>query len=171
MKFHVWFFVSCVALFSASVGAERIVVNFSEANLTLYADTGETLVVFPVILPKKEPMLPVEGEVRGVDLNPVWYPTVQTRAAYLKQKNIVLPARIPPGNARNAMGAIKIILLFSSGNIDPALRIHGTIHPELLELPPSKRHLSRGCIRLKNEHARTVASLIEGKPTKVIFEK
>ncbi len=139
-----------------------IVVDFDDFRLLLLDEDGRELQSFPVVLPRKTPQLPVEGVVQAVIVNPWWYPTQGTRKAYFQKYGVELPERIPPGNPQNAMGAIKVVVLFTTEGANPTIRIHGTNAPEYIE---QRVRVSRGCIRMYNEDALALASAIEGHKT------
>lgn len=153
--------------------ARTIVVNFSEATLSLYADDETLLARFPVVVPLKaeEPKkLPVRGIVEKVDLHPYWYPTQRTRTYFLEKRKIRLPATVPPDDPNNMLGTIRIVIHF----IDPnklTARIHGTTEPHIIAMPPEKRHRSGGCIRLLNADAEKLAVLIQAAadPVRVLY--
>jgi L,D-transpeptidase ErfK/SrfK len=142
-----------------------IKVKFSEFRLILINTDGKEMVSFPVALPKKMPKLPIEGWVVRIEKDPWWYPTEETRVAYLTDKGITLPKAIPPRHSRNAMGKVKIWINFITPGVHPAIRIHGTNDPSSIG-----RKITRDCIRLHNRDALTLVKIIQGKLTKVIFE-
>ena len=139
-------------------------VDFSGARLSL-AVCGETLREFPVALPKYNPALPIEGVVQEVVIGAWWHPTARTRRAYKEKKGIDLPEHISPGDPRNAMGAGKIIIVFTTPGANQTVRIHGTIDRASIGT-----RISRGCIRMFDEDFLELARLISGSKTKVIFE-
>lgn len=166
--------VSLFGLVAASEAEARLlVVNFSEATLSLYADDETLLARFPAVVPLKaeEPKkLPVRGIVKKVDVRPHWYPTERTRTYFLEKRKIRLPATVPPDDPNNMLGTIRIVIHF----IDPnklTARIHGTTEPHLIALPPEKRHRSGGCIRLLNADAEKLAVLIQAAadPVRVLY--
>lgn len=140
-----------------------IIVDFGGVNLRVIED-GEVIGEFPVALPRKSPQLPAEGEVVRVEENPIWYPTKATQAYYLKKKKVVLPDVLFPGDPRNAMGEVKLVIKFTSGEIDPVVRIHGTNDPASIG-----KRISRGCIRMRNEDIKLLAYLMKGRRTRVLF--
>jgi lipoprotein-anchoring transpeptidase ErfK/SrfK len=165
------------SLFGFVMGGEAqarvLVVNFSTATLSLYADDETLLARFPAVVPLKaeEPKkLPVRGVVKKVDLHPYWYPTERTRRYFLEKRKILLPATVPPNDPNNMLGTIRIVVYF----IDPnklTARIHGTTEPHLIFLPAEKRHRSGGCIRLLNADAEKLAALIQAgaDPVRVLY--
>ena len=106
--------------------------------------------------------------MQSVIINPWWYPTEKTRAAYFKKYGVTLPSRIPPGDPQNAMGTLKITMLFTTPGANPLIRIHGTNAPEFIE---QRVRISRGCIRMYNSDALELAAAIQGFPTKILFRE
>jgi len=155
-----------IILPSKALAEVRIIkIIFSEFKLVLLDEKNYELAVFPIALPKRTPkILPIEGEILKVVKKPFWFPTRKTREAYLKKKKIVLPEKINPGDPRNAMGMAKIIIIFKTSGIDPAIRIHGTYDESSIG-----KRISRGCIRLRNEDILKLAEYIENKKIKVLF--
>ena len=147
-----------------------LLVDSASRILTLFHEDGETVLArFPVVIPRRIPNKPIEGVVRGVIRDPWWYPTEPTRVAYLKKHGVELRKEIPPGDPQNAMGVGKILIDFVTVGANQAVRIHGTNHPELFDLPAEERALSRGCIRLLDKDWLALAALISGRRTRVRF--
>lgn len=158
---------------SAQAGQRVVVVDFSEAILALYEEgSSQPLARFPVVVPRKseEPSrFPVYGRVTQVVRKPYWYPTSNIRKIFFEKKGVELPEIIPPGDKLNAMGTMKILIAYDdSGAIASTVRIHGTNEPHLFKLPPSRRHQSSGCIRMLNQDAETLGSLIEASLSPVL---
>jgi lipoprotein-anchoring transpeptidase ErfK/SrfK len=155
----------------AYAGSKILVVDFSEATLSLYEEgMSEPIARYPVVVPRKgdEPeMFPIRGQVVRVERNPYWYPTGYTKETFLEKRNIRLPDAVPPGDPLNAMGTMKIRVQFS-GPIKPTVRIHGTNEPHIFKLPPEKRHRSSGCIRMLNQDTEELGTLIEASPSPVL---
>lgn len=149
----------------AFAGVSIVKIIFSEFRIVLLDEENYELADFPVALPKKTPrILPIEGEILKVIKKPFWFPTRKTREAYLKKKKIILPEKIEPGDPRNAMGMAKIIVIFKTSGVDPAIRIHGTNDENSIG-----KRISRGCIRLRNKDILTLAEYIGNKTVKVLF--
>ena len=95
-----------------------------------------------------------EGSVTSITLNPFWYPTADTIAAF-KKRGIDLPTVVPPGDRFNYMGSAKINL---SHIVDGknTFRIHGTLSESTIGTNESS-----GCIRMKNSEVIQLASLLD----------
>ena len=66
------------------------------------------------------------GRISQISLNPVWYPTADTKKSFAK-KGIILPNVVPPNHKYNYMGMAKLNLTHSvDGNT--TYRIHGTLN-------------------------------------------
>ena len=95
-----------------------------------------------------------EGRISSISLNPVWYPTNDTRKSFEK-KGIILPNVVPPNHKYNYMGAAKINLThIVDGN--QTYRIHGTLNEKSIG---SKE--SAGCIRMKNSDVLELAKIVQ----------
>lgn len=100
----------------------------------------------------KKPM--GEGFITEVSLNPIWYPTKDTKKSFEK-RGIILPDIVPPNHKYNYMGEAKLNLSHVvDGNA--TYRIHGTLNEKTLGY-----NVSAGCIRMKNEEVVELANLIE----------
>lgn len=94
------------------------------------------------------------GRISQISLNPVWYPTADTKKSFAK-KGIVLPNIVPPNHKYNYMGMAKLNLTHSvDGNT--TYRIHGTLNEKTLG-----SNESAGCIRMKNNDVVELAILLE----------
>lgn len=94
------------------------------------------------------------GKISQISLNPVWYPTADTKKSFAK-KGIILPNVVPPNHKYNYMGMAKLNLTHSvDGNT--TYRIHGTLNEKTLG-----RNESAGCIRMKNNDVVELAILLE----------
>ncbi|MCT7444346.1 L,D-transpeptidase [Aliarcobacter cryaerophilus] len=94
------------------------------------------------------------GRISQISLNPVWYPTQDTKKSFAK-KGIILPNVVPPNHKYNYMGMAKLNLTHSvDGNT--TYRIHGTLNEKTLG-----RNESAGCIRMKNNDVVELAILLE----------
>ena len=94
------------------------------------------------------------GRISQISLNPVWYPTTDTKKSFAK-KGIVLPNIVPPNHKYNYMGMAKLNLTHSvDGNT--TYRIHGTLNEKTLG-----SNESAGCIRMRNNDVVELAILLE----------
>ena len=95
-----------------------------------------------------------DGRITKISLNPVWYPTADTKKSFAK-KGIVLPNIVPPNHKYNYMGMAKLNLTHSvDGNT--TYRIHGTLNEKTLG-----SNESAGCIRMRNNDVVELAILLE----------
>lgn len=94
------------------------------------------------------------GRISQISLNPVWYPTADTKKSFAK-KGIILPNVVPANHKYNYMGMAKLNLTHSvDGNT--TYRIHGTLNEKTLG-----RNESAGCIRMRNNDVVELAILVE----------
>ena len=94
------------------------------------------------------------GRISQISLNPVWYPTRDTKKSFAK-KGIILPNVVPPNHKYNYMGMAKLNLTHSvDGNT--TYRIHGTLNEKTLG-----SNESAGCIRMRNNDVVELAILLE----------
>lgn len=112
-------------------------------------------VAVPRVIPKNTPII---GEVVRIKKNPYWYPTEPTRRYYQKKNGIELPRVLKPGDARNAMGVAKIIIIFKTPGVNCTIRIHGTNDESSIS-----QRITRGCIRMRNNDILSLAEIINGK--------
>lgn len=95
-----------------------------------------------------------EGRISSISLNPVWYPTNDTRKSFEK-KGIILPNVVAPNHKYNYMGAAKLNLThIVDGN--QTYRIHGTLNEKSIG---SKE--SAGCIRMRNSDVLELAKIVQ----------
>lgn len=94
-----------------------------------------------------------EGKITQISINPSWYPTQKT-IDYFKTKGITLPREVPPGHPYNYMGGAKINLTHQVDG-QTIYRIHGTLNEKTIG-----SYESSGCIRMKNNDVKEVASLL-----------
>ncbi|WP_066167369.1 L,D-transpeptidase [Aliarcobacter cryaerophilus] len=94
------------------------------------------------------------GRISQISLNPVWYPTADTKKSFAK-KGIILPNVVPPNHKYNYMGMAKLNL---THNVDgnTTYRIHGTLNEKTLG-----SNESAGCIRMRNNDVVELAILLE----------
>lgn len=145
-----------------------ITVNFNHFTLTLTDARNVVVVTYPVALPKpaENPRLPVTGYVQDIE-NPAWWrPTARSIRYYAEHKRIHLPVVVPPGHPLNAMGAAKIIVIYTSPGAKATARIHGTNEPKSIGT-----RASGGCIRMHNKDVLDLITRIRGRPTNVVFER
>ena len=94
------------------------------------------------------------GRISQISLNPVWYPTQDTKKSFAK-KGIILPNVVPPNHKYNYMRMAKLNLTHSvDGNT--TYRIHGTLNEKTLG-----SNESAGCIRMRNNDVVELAILLE----------
>ena len=94
-----------------------------------------------------------DGKVTKISLNPVWYPTQDTKKSFRK-KGIFLPSVVEAGSKYNYMGAAKINLTHEV-NGKSTFRIHGTLNEKTIGT-----NESAGCIRMKNSEVLQLATLM-----------
>jgi len=136
-----------------------LTINFARADAQLTrSGTSVLLLNARVALPAHTPILPAHAEVTAIVRNPWWYPTERT------QREEHVPRAVSPGSRGNAMGKCKLTLRFLSGHMDETVRIHGTNKPASIG-----KHVSRGCIRMRNEDIIALADIIDGAHTHVRF--
>ena len=123
----------------------------------------------PVVLPREQFRLPVTGTVTRTDTEPTWWPTPNTRAAYQRQHGRELPRAVPYGDPRNAMGDGRIVVAYDQPWMQRfpmnTIRIHGRARASDLH-----QNLSRGCFRLLDQDIRTLITLIDNRPIRVIYD-
>ena len=109
---------------------------------------------FVVSTAKKDVKKPLgEGTISKISLDPVWYPTEDTKKKK-KKKGIELPSVVPSGHKYNFMGAAKINLTHKVDGKN-TFRIHGTLNEKTIGT-----NESAGCIRMKNSDVLELASLL-----------
>lgn len=109
---------------------------------------------FVVSTAKKDVKKPLgEGTISKISLDPVWYPTEDTKKTFRK-KGIELPSVVPSGHKYNFMGAAKINLTHKVDGKN-TYRIHGTLNEKTIGT-----NESAGCIRMKNSDVLELASLL-----------
>jgi lipoprotein-anchoring transpeptidase ErfK/SrfK len=93
------------------------------------------------------------GRVTGIYFNPWWYPTPYSRQVF-RERGIVLPRAVPPGDPLNYMGPFKITLSHrtSKGAI---YRIHGNNNPKRVG-----RRVTGGCFVMNNDDGLALARTI-----------
>lgn len=146
-----------------------LLVEISSKTLILYQlDRGQRAEIkrFPIatpIYPKALP-LPLIGIVKKIELNPAWYPTSLTRAAYLKKHGKELPTAIPANDPKNAMGKAQLVIAYE--NFDLPIRIHGNNDPDSIG-----KSATRGCIRMFNEDILALIEIIKNHHVQVIIQQ
>lgn len=109
---------------------------------------------FVVSTAKKDVKKPLgEGTISKISLDPVWYPTEDTKKTFRK-KGIDLPSVVPSGHKYNFMGAAKINLTHKVDGKN-TFRIHGTLNEKTIGT-----NESAGCIRMKNSDVLELATLL-----------
>ena len=109
---------------------------------------------FVVSTAKKDVKKPLgEGTISKISLDPVWYPTEDTKKTFRK-KGIELPSVVPSGHKYNFMGAAKINLTHKVDGKN-TYRIHGTLNEKTIGT-----NESAGCIRMKNSDVLELATLL-----------
>ncbi len=151
---------------SAHAEAYIIKVDFTLARLSVLSERNYEIASFPVALSKITPKLPFDGWVEKVEFNPYWAPTSGTREAYFQKFGIELPVLIFPGDARNAMGKVKLHIVWNDPNVNKTIRIHGTNEPKSIGM-----RVSRGCIRMHNDDIEVLAKIIKNKEVLILFTK
>ncbi len=151
-----------------SVHAEAYIikVDFTLARLSVLSEHDYEIASFPVALSKITPKLPIDGRVEKVVLNPYWAPTSRTREAYFQKFGKELPVLIAPGDARNAMGKVKLHIVWNDHRVNNVIRIHGTNEPRSIGM-----RVSRGCIRMHNNDIEVLAKIIKNKEVLILFTK
>lgn len=141
-------------------------VSLDQRKLFLHPVDNETQVLnsYTVAVPKKKCYpLPMQGVVESIDIDPYWYPLEESRSLYLKDHGEELPAAIPPGDPRNAMGKAKFNVRWET--TDVPFKVHGTNQPASIG-----KNVTGGCIRLSNENVLKLAQMLAGTKIKVRFE-
>lgn len=143
-----------------------LVVKIDQRIMILMDNKGKEISRYPIAVPalKKPYPLPLIGTLKRIEFNPVWHPTLKTRAAYLKKKGVILPDFIKPNDPQNAMGKVKFVMEFI--DLKEPIRIHGTNDPKSIG-----KRVSRGCIRMYNNDALSLAKILKNSKLLVIFEK
>jgi L,D-transpeptidase YcfS len=151
---------------SSEEDAEYLIkVSFSKIKLFLFDKDGNELASLSVALPRVSPKLPVEGEVKEIIRKPSWGPSESTRREYLRKYKKELAKFIKYGDPDNAMGEVKIIIIFKTKGVNPIIRIHGTNKEEFIG-----QRVSRGCIRMRNKDILSLLDIVDGKnKIKVLF--
>lgn len=168
-----------LALLTPTLAQQTAAKTINNNYLLLVEITSKTLILyqldheekteikhFPIatpIYPKALP-LPLIGIVKKIELNPWWYPTPLTRAAYLKKHGKELPMAIPPGNPRNAMGKAQLVITYA--NFYLPIRIHGNNDPDSIG-----KNATRGCIRMFNEDILALIEIIKSHRVQVIIQQ
>ena len=93
------------------------------------------------------------GKVSKISLNPIWYPTENTKQSF-KKRGINLPNAVLPGDKYKYMGAAKINLTHEVDG-KSTYRIHGTLNEKTIGT-----NESAGCIRMKNGDVVQLATLL-----------
>jgi lipoprotein-anchoring transpeptidase ErfK/SrfK len=94
------------------------------------------------------------GTVTGIFFNPWWYPTTYSRQVF-RDRGIVLPKAVPPGDPLNYMGPFKIALSHRT-NKGVIYRIHGNNNPKRVG-----RRVTGGCFVMDNTAGLVLARKIK----------
>lgn len=102
------------------------------------------------------------GTVTGIYFNPWWYPTPYSRQVF-RERGIILPKAVPPGDPLNYMGPFKIAL--SHRTFKGAIyRIHGNNNPKRVG-----RRVTGGCFVMNNSDGLALAHTIKvGTPVTIL---
>ncbi len=132
-----------------------IVINLAERRLYLFEDGKEEPQSWPIGIGRLGFTTPL-GETRIIKktADPIWYPTLETRA-----EDPHLPAAVPPG-PENPLGKFALYLAW------PQYVIHGTNRPWGIG-----RCVSRGCIRLYPEDIEALFSLAKVGMTVTVVDQ
>ncbi len=132
-----------------------IVINLAERRLYLFEDGKEEPQSWPIGIGRLGFTTPL-GETRIIKktADPIWYPTLETRA-----EDPHLPAAVPPG-PENPLGNFALYLAW------PQYVIHGTNRPWGIG-----RCVSRGCIRLYPEDIEALFSLAKVGMTVTVVDQ
>ncbi len=122
-----------------------IVINLAERRLYFFGDSESEVQSWPIGIGRLGFTTPL-GQTKIVKktIDPIWYPTAETRA-----EDPSLPTAVPPG-PENPMGKFALYLGW------PQYAIHGTNRPWGIG-----RRVSRGCIRLYPEDIEMLFQLAE----------
>jgi L,D-transpeptidase YnhG len=93
------------------------------------------------------------GKVTAIYFNPWWHPTPYSRQVF-RERGIILPAAVPPGDPLNYMGPFKIALSHKTWK-GAIYRIHGNNDPKRVG-----RRVTGGCFVMKNDDGLALAHTI-----------
>ncbi len=120
-----------------------LVINLAERRLYFFGEGRQEPASWPIGIGRHSFTTPLgETQIVKKKVDPIWYPTAETRA-----EDPELPAAVPPG-PENPMGQFAIYLGW------PQYAIHGTNRPWGIG-----RRVSRGCIRLYPENIEALFDL------------
>lgn len=161
-------FVAAIALFFWAVvpaSARTILVDFTEATVTVVETDGTILYQSKAVLPRKDYYaLPVSGVVKNATMGPAWKPTPRM----LRDTSKNLKPYYKPYEKGNAMGSCKVTIRFDqSEDILKNVRIHG--HAKDTDLG---KRLSSGCIRTPDALCQELVAAIteSAEPVRVRFD-
>jgi lipoprotein-anchoring transpeptidase ErfK/SrfK len=123
-------------------------ISISHEILTLYEKNGSEKIplaeysVGTVVKGLKTYPLGL-GTVTGIYFKPWWYPTAYSRQVF-RERGIVLPAAVPPGDPLNYMGPFKIALSHRTSK-GAVYRIHGNNNPKRVG-----HRVTGGCFVMEN---------------------
>lgn len=100
-----------------------------------------------------------EGTILAIYFNPVWNPMPETRRTY-RERGIELPPAVSFGHKEHMLGVFKMVLSHKSPryNFSGAYSIHGCKS----EVGIGTR-VSGGCVRMKNQEGKELATLLKGE--------
>ncbi|HJV36440.1 L,D-transpeptidase [Geomonas sp.] len=93
------------------------------------------------------------GKVTGIYFNPWWHPTPYSRQVF-RERGIILPDAVPPGDPLNYMGPFKIALSHRTWK-GAIYRIHGNNDPKRVG-----RRVTGGCFVMNNDQGLSLAHTI-----------
>lgn len=93
------------------------------------------------------------GRVTGIYFDPWWYPTPYSRRIF-RERGIILPSAVPPGNPLNYMGKFKITLSHKTSK-GAIYRIHGANNPKRVG-----KRVTGGCFAMFNDDGLELARTI-----------
>jgi L,D-transpeptidase ErfK/SrfK len=130
-----------------------IVINLAERRLYFFANDNAEVQSWPIGIGRLGFTTPLgETQIVRKKIDPIWYPTAETRA-----DDPDLPRAVPPG-PENPLGKFALYLGW------PQYAVHGTNRPWGIG-----RRVSRGCIRLYPESIEALFHMVEvGMPVTVV---
>lgn len=94
------------------------------------------------------------GKVTAIYFDPWWYPTPYSRQVF-RERGIILPEKVPPGDPLNYMGPFKIALSHKTWK-GAIYRIHGNNNPKRVG-----RRVTGGCFVMNNDDGLSLARKIK----------
>lgn len=125
---------------------------------------------YPVVLSRKECLLPQKAIITNVEFDPYWYPTDGVKVKHYEEHGYWLDDVYFPNEEMNAMGAFKWTLRFV---VEPgfykgesSVRVHEAKDASLIGT-----RSSNGCVRLAKEDGLFLTRLLWGYKDRVIVFK